>query len=239
MYLKKVKYYSRPVEYSLTSIGNMEYIGPDWKKVYDKTKDPDFRIGLPWETKGVDYDESYLIPMPDGSVKFRIDKTGKRATLFSNWTIKYGFITADITVPIKRGGWAAFWLFGDNGMPELDVVEHIGASTAAMITHHFGYRYKKGYKRQKGKKRSLLNNRGISINHLFSSKPKSIRATYSVEMLYDRTIYRVNGKKVLTIRRDTSSSDKHVVLNLAYNGNPELAEEQEMIVHSLKVIKYV
>lgn len=176
---------------------------PPWQKKWERKhqpEDPDWRWNMPW------FQERYAkenIEYTDQGVKIWA-RNGKEGCLYSNFNFKYGKVAAKIRLPNEEGAWSAFWLFGESGMPENDALEHCGGESYVNVTHHWGYNYESsGFKKQTTHNKR----RGINPNDW---------NIYEVEVTPYKTIYRINGKTVRTIKRGTSSDKRHILLTCGW-----------------------
>jgi len=222
------------IDASNITIGNLEWKGPDWTKVYRHGEDPMFRDSLPWDQQGSSSDNITLVDNEIVLTKPK-EQNSKDAYLCSNFRIKYGTVRALIKTPNVKGIWSAFWLFGETGAPEHDIFEHCGGwKNEVAVTHHWGY----DYENVRGKKSTLWNGRK---NKNFY--PTEDYYLYEVELTPYKTIYRINGMTVRTVRRGLSSGDNVVLLDVTkgqYCGvDPSVATDGDgiMKVKYLEIFK--
>lgn len=177
---------------------------PPWQSKYERIhqpEDPDWRWNLPWDQQTFSEDN---IEYTDTGVKIWA-RNGKQGCLYSNFYFKYGVITAKIRLPREEGAWSAFWIFGESGMPEYDVFEHCGGESHVNVTHHWGYTYDEGGKYKK----STRHNKRKNINPYDWN-------LYQVEVTPYKTIYRINGNVVRTMRQGAASDKRHIVLTCVW-----------------------
>jgi len=211
-------------------LGNLEWKDKEWVKLYTYGKDPDFRYNLPYDQdisvrEDITFDgEEIILTRKPGS-------DSKTPYLYSNIKIKYGTVRALIKMPKTPGAWSAFWLYGDNGMPEHDIVEHCGGKDYINVTQHWGY----DYKGPRGKKSTLHNTR----------KNKGIKATdeyylYEIELGPYKTIYRINGVVTRVMKKHLSSSDHHIIFGTGmgdYCGNIIPNKDSIMRIKYIEIFK--
>lgn len=215
------------------TIGDMPW-KKGWQKNWVQGKDPDFRDSLPWDAN---------ISSPDNIIKTNEgitlvqpkEKDAKSAYLVSNFTIKYGTIRAMIKCPTAKGVWSAFWLFGNNGMPECDIMEHCGGwKNEVAVTHHWGVDYGEQY----GKKSTLHNTR---YNKGFT--PRDGYYLYEVELSPYRVLYRINGVTVRTVKKGVPSGDNMIIFDVVkgnYCGttpNQAIEKDGEMKIKYIEIFK--
>lgn len=211
------------------TIGNLPWKSGYIRK-YSEYIDPMFRDSLPWEINQSNPDgisQAYAGVMLTQAKEPNTNK----AILYSNFTIKYGTIRALIKLPNIKGAWSAFWLFGDNGMPEHDILEQCGQwNNRVNVTHHYGFNYD-------NKKSTLHNGR---INRKFNPNVFNL---YEVELTPYKTTYKINGFVTKVMKHGISSSQHHIIFSVTKgsycdSGNMyEMTEDATMIVHKLEVFK--
>lgn len=175
-----------------------ETIGlPPWQAKWERKhqpEDPDWRWNMPWEQDT--FSKGNIEHTKDG---LRIwARNGKQGCLFSNFSFKYGIVTAKIRLPNEEGAWSAFWLFGEDGLPEYDIIEHCGGEDYVNVTQHWGYAYEPFLKKQttKNKRRGIV--------------PTEWNI-YQVEVTPYKIIYRINGRTVRSMKKGLSSDEKHII----------------------------
>jgi hypothetical protein len=208
------------------SIGNLEWKGRYWDKIYENGKDPMFRYSYPWDQEGFTRDNIHLT---DSCIEIWARTDGTKGVLFSNFKFKYGIVKALVKLPDVEGAWSAFWLF--RGMPELDIFEHCGQwKNQVSVTHHWGYSY------ERGMKKSTLNNERYNK----SFKPTEQYYVYEVEVTPYEVIYRINGEITLIMTKGIPSHEQHIILNVStgdYCGDIPLKKDAVMKVKWIKVFE--
>lgn len=209
------------------SLGNLEW-KKGWRKEYDEERDPNFRPSIPWDTS---LSDPTTIDVKYGMITLTQKAHSKKMSYMqSNFTIKTGTVRALIRCPKIEGAWSAFWLFGEHGMPEHDMMEHCGEwSNQVAVTHHWGY----DYENVRGKKSTLWNGRK---NKNF--KPTEEFYLYEVTLTPYETIYKINGVVVRKMGRAVSSGINRVIFDVTtgkYCGSKELTEDATMEVAWLQV----
>jgi len=210
-------------------IGNLEWKS-GYNKIFDPATDPPFRDSKPWDTDHsspeniTQTDECLLLTKPR-------DANSKDAYLYSNFTFKYGTVRALIKLPNIRGAWSAFWLFGNNEMPEHDILEHCGHKEHEVsVTHHWGYDYSGIY----GKKSTLHNER---YNKNFN--PTENYYLYEVEIGPYKTVYRINGVIVRTVKKGLGSADQHILLDVTRGEYCNSSNNQSMVGDAIMKVKFI
>lgn len=219
------KYYSKDI-----TLGNLEW-KKGWTKNYNEDKDPLFVPWRPWNSELSSIDnikhEGKLLTLTQHK-----EPNSKDAYMESNFTIKYGTVRALIKLPNVTGAWSAFWLFGKNGMPEHDIIEHCGEwENEVAVTHHWGY----DYEENRGKKSTINNGR---YNKNF--KPTDNYYLYEVELTPYKVTYRINGIKVRTLTKHLSSGENVIIFDVTrgkYCGNKALARNAKMEISFLEIWK--
>ncbi len=176
---------------------------PPWQSKWERKhqpEDPDWRWNMPWNHEGYSKDN---IEHTDKGVKIWA-RNGKEGCLHSNFHFKYGIVTAKIRLPKEEGAWSSFWIIGESGLPEYDVVEHCGGEQYVNVTQHWGYNYDSS-----SYKKSTLHNKRRGVN------PNDWNL-YQVEITPYKTIYRINGKVVRKMKRGTSSGERLVLLTCGW-----------------------
>ena len=215
------------------TIGNMPW-QEGWNKNYVEGEDPMFRDNLPYDQQGASSD-NITITQDEIIMTKPKEAESKDAYLYSNFTIKYGTVRALLKTPNVDGIWSAFWLFGTDGMPEHDMIEHCGQwKNETACTHHWGY----DYNGVKGKKSTLWNGRK---NKKF--KPSEDFNLYEVELGPYKTVYRLNGKIIRTMKHSLSSGLNRIIFDVtkgSYCGtDPKQAVDADgvMSVKSIEIFK--
>jgi hypothetical protein len=186
---------------------------------YRVNEHPPFMSGVPWNRESssgnnlvqTDHGIQLIQPKEGGSVG---------AVLYSNFTIKYGTVQALIKFPDVENVLSAFWLYGENEMPEMDIVEHKGKNNEFSCTQHWGYNY-----HDKNKRSTLHNER----------RNKKLRLTeryylYEVELTPYCTIYRINGITHRKVTKGVSSGNNHVILSIK-NTEPDVALSKDAVMN--------
>jgi len=191
-----------PLDFTIGELERKE----GWVKEYNP-KDPLFQSG-----RG--YDPNLSDPKNIKIFQDKIELTQpkdeeKDAFIQSNFTFKHGTVRAIIKLPKVKGAWSAFWLFGENGMPEHDILEQCGDwENKVSVTHHWGYDYN-NVPNPRGKKMTRNNKR---YNKNF--RPTEDYYLYEVELSPYKVVYRINGIKVRTMKKGVSSSQQRVIFSV-------------------------
>jgi len=208
------------------TIGNLEWKGKYWDKIYEYGKDPMFRYSYPWDQE--EYPEEN-IRITDSCIEIWARTDGTKGVLFSNFKFKYGIVKALVKLPDVDGAWSAFWLF--RGMPELDIFEHCGQwENQVSVTHHWGYTY------ERGMKKTTYGN--VRFNEAF--EPTKKYYVYEVEVTPYEVIYRINGIVTQVMTEGVPSHEQHIILNVTtgdYCENIALKEDAVMKVKWIKVFE--
>jgi hypothetical protein len=219
------------IDASNITLGNM-----NWKAGYTKNFDPEgedpmFRPSRPWDSTLSSPDN---IKIEDGLIKLTqpAGESQKDAWMESNFKIKYGTIRALIKLPKVDGAWSAFWLFGTNGMPEMDILEHCGSwENEVAVTHHWGY----DYNGERGKKSTLHNGRKKK-----KFKPTDEYYLYEVELSPYYIKYKINGVVVRKLKNHLSSGENTIIFDVTtgfYCNSSEVVEDATMLVKFLEIYK--
>ncbi len=235
MFPKYLKYNHVPrgilTSYPDIKFGNLPY-KREWIKVY-KTDDPSFRKSIPWYLASR-YSDANIRYDLHGELKVIAPKDGKtEGVIMSNFTFKYGTVRAIIKTTDVSGVWSAFWLFDKNGMPEHDF-EWCGQQKHSVhVTQHWGYDY------DNNDKKSTLHN--TRTNYRFN--PTSEYNTYEIEKSPYKTIYRINGVVVKTMKHGLSSGESYIIFGVhtgSYcNSKPNqvLSKDAVMSIRSIELFK--
>ena len=212
------------------SIGNLEW-KEGWKKEFNWMTDPLFRWSKPWAQE--ESVKNNIIIDDDIILRKKKYKGSKDAYLFSNFTFKYGTIRALIKLPDVPGMWSAFWTFGENELPEYDILEHCGGwDDKVNVTHHWGYDY--GKLSNYGKKSTLHNGRK---NPGFD--PTNEYYLYELEISPYKIVYRINGITVRVKRKGVSSGKNHVLFDIVRGGYCGSSNDIESERDAYMRIKYI
>ena len=217
---------------SKVTIGDMPW-KYGWTPIYVEDESPQFRIGREWAKDMTDADN--ILQSPTKMTLTQPKSAGtKDAWIQSNFRIKYGTVRALIKLPDVSGAHSSFWLFGQNGMPEMDVLEHCGGwENKVSVTHHHGIAY------ESGQKKMTHNNARYNKNF----KPRDEFYLYEVELSPYKVVYKINGVKVRTLKRGLSSGENKVIFNVVKNSYCQtttesvLNDDAVMIVDFLEVYK--
>ncbi len=208
------------------TIGDLEWKGRYWEKIYEYGKDPMFRHSYPWDREG--YPEEN-VQLTDSCIEIWARTDGTKGVLFSNFKFKYGIVKALIKLPDVDGAFSAFWLFRD--MPELDIFEHCGQwKNQVAVTHHWGYAYEKGMKKSTSE--------NTRFNEAF--KPTEEYYVYEVEVTPYEVIYRINGVVTRVMTEGVPSHEQHIILNVTtghYCDDIPLKEDAVMKVKWIKILE--
>jgi|SaaInlStandDraft_7_1057024.scaffolds.fasta_scaffold21749_2 beta-glucanase (GH16 family) len=188
---------------------NITFGNMPWKKGWTKSfnssdGDPFFRPSRPWNTSLSKPQNCYT---EDGLIRLTFPKNQiKDAYMQSNFTIKIGTVKAVVKVPDVKYAWSAFWLFGEDGMPECDIMEYCGSwKDKVSVTHHWGY----DYNNIRGKKMTHNNAR---TNRKF--KPTENFYLYEVELTPYEVIYRINGIVVRKMKQGVPSGGNNIIFDV-------------------------
>lgn len=159
----------------------------------------------------------------------------------SNESFKYGYFSAEIKFPLKKGQWPGFWLFnGDNPetdneeYSEIDIVE--GYSKNGNYKNFTKFQPNVHYKENGEWKMIGPVNIPLQTNKVKKDfiKFSLLWTENKIDIFYDGILVkRITNKKVLNNLRDM-----HIVFSLyiEYNENP--SNKAEMIVRNIKVYQY-
>lgn len=203
----------------LWRVGIPPWNGQAWKRVH-QPEDPDWRYNLPWDQQL--YDKGNIIETKEGLQIWR--RNGKDGMLYSNFTFKYGVVKGTFKLPQTPGLWSAFWLYGENGMPEHDIFEHCGGDDMVSVTYHHGYD-------DEHKKQSRMNKRA-------KIKPGEWN-DFMIDITPYWSKFYVNGKLVRKVK-EKNGDEHHILMDCKigdycdYQGEPE----GYLLVKGLTVVKY-
>ena len=176
----------------------------------------DWNFGLPWDT---DTDNEQSIVHNTLVVLSRDDKD---AAITCNRKIKYGLVEMDISAPELNDNILSFFLYGDNdpdGLPEITVGE-FPKDGGLKVGYTWGVR---------AEEREVA-----YIDHSISSDDYT---RCSVELLPEKMIFRVNGKKVLSTKRHLSTADKYIIVLLSSDGNKD-AKPAQAYIKNYRIVEY-
>lgn len=224
---------------SKADIGLPPYQSQEWERVHQMGVDFDWRWNQPWDQER--YKKECIVKTNDGVQVWSLKDPSTEdnwGCLYSNFSLKYGKVTAMIKLPAEKGIWSAFWLFGENGMPEYDVFEHCGGKKYVNVTHHWGYKYEKNFKHS-----SLHNKRGRFPSRLWWNKFNPMEWNkYSVEFTPYEVKYFINDICVRTMKKGISSSQMHIMLTAGRGDycpcDEAEAEDGYMLVKWILIEKY-
>jgi len=202
-----------------------------------------WRNGLPWEHYGVyKGSDPKRVFIKDNKLNLVVDwnkdyNCPTRGLLYSNFDIKHGIFRIRAKVSSIDGIGSALWTFGDNGMPEIDILETCGQRCKKISNiHHWGYDYEK-----KLGKTSTLNNSLSSSNF----KPSEEFYVYEIEFTPYKIIWRINGVVTKVEKRGIPTNKQHLILSVCQSercGNSKFENlgiyPSGMEVDWVEVIKY-
>lgn len=214
------------------NVGNLEWQGSEWAKVYEPGIDPPFRVGVPWDADDTSKNNIEQHNQKMDIVARKEEGKGNNGVLWSNWGFKHGTIQVLAKFPNIEGAFSAIWMF--DGLPEMDF-EHCGQwKNQVTSTSHQGFDYDGPY----GKKSTLHNERK---NRKF--KPTDQYYLYEIYLSPYEMIWYINGLAVRKVCDGISNRDQHLILSVGkgeYCGSVEdgsLPEDARMSVKWVRTFK--